>query len=94
MTWQIDLDLVEEWIIENTTLKEYQGKFGSFTKTNKRIGAIIPVHVLGGLVDMEKLLNISRKYHITIVEDSTEAPWVKFLEENQQAVLVKSNIQF
>ena len=74
LTWQIDLDLVEEWIIENTTLKEYQGKFGSFTKkTNKRIGAIIPVHVLGGLVDMEKLLNISRKYHITIVEDSTEA---------------------
>ena len=74
LTWQIDLDLVEEWIIENTTLKEYQGKLSSFTKkTDKRIGAIIPVHVLGGLVDMEKLLNISKKYHIPIVEDSTEA---------------------
>ena len=74
LTWQIDLDLVEEWIIENTTLKEDQGKLGSFTKkTNKRIAAIIPVHVLGGLVDMEKLLNISRKHHIPIVEDSTEA---------------------
>lgn len=74
LTWQIDLDLVEEWIIENTTLKENKEGLSSFTKkTNKRIGAIMPVHVLGGLVDMEKLLDISRKYHIPIIEDSSEA---------------------
>ena len=73
LTWQIDLDLVEEWIIENTTLKENKEGLSSFTKkTNKRIGAIMPVHVLG-LVDMEKLLDISRKYHIPIIEDSSEA---------------------
>lgn len=73
-TWQIDLDLVEKWIIENTIVKEFEGLFSSFTiKTNQRIGAIIPVHVLGGLVDMDKLLHISLKYHIPIIEDSTEA---------------------
>lgn len=73
-TWQIDLDLVEEWIIENTLLREYKGRLGSFTKkTNQRIGAIMPVHVLGGLVDIHKLKHISSKYFIPIVEDSTEA---------------------
>lgn len=73
-TWQIDLDLVEEWIIENTIVKENQGILGSFTKkSNQRIAAIIPVHVLGGLVDIDKLLHISSKYHIPIIEDSTEA---------------------
>ena len=73
-TWQIDLSLVENWIVENTTIKEFEGKLGSFTiKSNQRIGAIIPVHVLGGLVDIDKLLDISRKYHIPIIEDSTEA---------------------
>lgn len=73
-TWQIDLDLVERWIIENTFLKEFEGIFSSFTKkTNQRIGAIIPVHVLGGFVDVDKLLHISHKYHIPIIEDSTEA---------------------
>ena len=73
-TWQIDLDLVEEWIIENTIVKENQGILSSFTKkTNQRIGAIVPVHVLGGLVDIDKLIHISSKYHIPIIEDSTEA---------------------
>lgn len=73
-TWQIDLDLVEEWILENTIVKENQGILGSFTKkTNQRIGAIVPVHVLGGLVDIDKLIHISSKYYIPILEDSTEA---------------------
>jgi len=73
-TWQIDLTLVEDWIIQNTFLREHKGKLSSFTKkTNQRIGAIIPVHVLGSLVDIDKLLYISNKYNIPIIEDSTEA---------------------
>ena len=78
-TWQIDLDLVEEWILENTIVKESQGVLSSFTKkTNQRIGAIVPVHVLGGLVDIDKLIHISFKYYIPIIEDSTEALGSKF----------------
>ena len=78
-TWQIDLDLVEEWILEKTIVKENQGTLGSFTKeTNQRIGAIVPVHVLGGLVDIDKLIHISSKYYIPIIEDSTEALGSKF----------------
>ena len=73
-TWQIDLDLVEEWIIEHTHIKDQNGIPFSFTKkTDQRIGAIVPVHVLGGLVDIDKLLHISKKYYIPIIEDSTEA---------------------
>lgn len=73
-TWQIDLDLVETWLIENTEIRESKGEFRSFNKySNKRIGAIVPVHVLGGLVDIEKLLSISSRYFIPIIEDSTEA---------------------
>lgn len=78
-TWQINLNLVEKWIVENTKLKEDKGILGSYTtKTNQRIAAIIPVHVLGGLTDPEKLLSISKKYHIPVVEDSTEALGSKF----------------
>lgn len=73
-TWQIDLNLVENWLNENTILKEYKGQLHSYTqKSNKKIGALVPVHVLGGLADIEKLLAISEKYHIPIMEDSTEA---------------------
>lgn len=73
-TWQINLELVQEWLVENTIVKEINGRLHSYTKkTNRRIGAIIPVHVLGGLVDIDHLLVISEKHHIPIVEDSAEA---------------------
>ena len=73
-TWQIDLNLVEEWLVENTCLKENNGVPSSYKKEgNQRIAAIMPVHVLGGLTDIEKLKSISEKYHIPIIEDSTEA---------------------
>lgn len=73
-TWQINLKLVEEWLEENTILSEFNGQVFSFSKlTGQRIAAILPVHVLGGLVDVEKLEFISSKYKIPILEDSTEA---------------------
>lgn len=73
-TWQIDLDLVHEWLADNTYIKEVNGLNYSYTKkSNSRIAAIVPVHVLGGLVDIEKLIFISKKFYIPIVEDSTEA---------------------
>lgn len=73
-TWQINLDLVELWIEENTKIVEAEGALFSITKkSNKKVAALMPVHVLGGLVDIDKLMSISKKYHIPIVEDSTEA---------------------
>lgn len=73
-TWQIDVDLLETWLKDNTITKSVNGKFITYdTKTNKKISAIVPVHVLGGLVEIDRLLELSKKYGISIVEDSTEA---------------------
>lgn len=72
-TWQIDTNLLEEWLEENTHLRNNGRGTASHTKEGRKIAAILPVHVLGGLVDMDHLLKISRKYHIPIIEDSTEA---------------------
>ena len=41
--------------------------------TNNRIAAIMPVHVYGQPVDMERLLSIASEYKLTIVEDSAES---------------------
>ena len=41
--------------------------------SGKKVGAIMPVYVLGGFVNTDKLLKISTKYGIQIIEDSTEA---------------------
>ena len=73
-SWQMDLDLLESFLKQNTIIKEAEGVFHSYHKTtNKRIKAIMPVHVLGNIGDMKKLMHIAAKFHLDVIEDSTEA---------------------
>ena len=73
-TWQIDLNLVENWLIENTFIKINGNKKNCYErKTGRKISAIMPVHVLGNVCDLDKLLKISSRFGLTIIEDSTEA---------------------
>ncbi|WP_143959177.1 aminotransferase class I/II-fold pyridoxal phosphate-dependent enzyme [Litoribacter populi] len=72
--WQLDLDLLEDFLGNQTFQKEENGKISTFfNKTGKRIAFIMPVHVLGNMGDMDRLTSIANKYHLKIVEDSTEA---------------------
>lgn len=47
-------------------------------KTNRRIKAIIPVHVFGHPADMDKLVIICRTNNIDIIEDATESLGSKY----------------
>lgn len=69
-TWQMDLDLLEDYLSFNTYFKDNKcvNKLN-----NKVIKAIMAVHVLGNMCDIDKLLSISKKYNLIILEDSTEA---------------------
>jgi perosamine synthetase len=78
--WQMDLDLLESFLAENTyqvdTLNDQRVAITthSYSKlSHKPIKAIMPVHVLGNVGDMDRLLTIAKKYHLTILEDSTES---------------------
>jgi perosamine synthetase len=68
--WQMDLDLLEEFL-ENET-DEKDGRLFHI-KDGRYIGAIMPVHILGNICDMDRFLSIVKKYPLPIVEDSTEA---------------------
>ena len=70
INWQMDLDLFEEFLMTETMQKD-----GScfHKKTGKRIPLVMPVHVLGNMCDMERLIDIAKKYNLIIIEDSTEA---------------------
>ena len=68
--WQMDLDLLEEFLENETDIKD-----GSliYIRDGRRIGAIMPVHILGNMCDMDRFLSIVEKYPLPIVEDATEA---------------------
>ena len=73
-SWQIDVDLLQKWLENNTITKKVNGKKITTEKsTNKKIGAIMPVYVLGGFINIDKLVEISTTFGIPLIEDSTEA---------------------
>ncbi|MEO8412298.1 MAG: LegC family aminotransferase [Ginsengibacter sp.] len=68
--WQMDLDLLEAFLL-NETIQEENVCFHK--KTRKRIPVIMPVHVLGNICDMDRLLLLAKQNNLLVVEDSTEA---------------------
>ncbi len=72
--WQMDLNLLEKYLQENTETQTVDNETFSFDKnTKKRVRAIMPVHVLGNMGDMDRLMAIAKAYHLDIIEDTTEA---------------------
>ncbi len=69
-TWQMDLDLLESVLAAETYIRDGQCYL---IKDDRRISAIMPVHVLGNMCDMERLMDIANRYRLVAVEDSTEA---------------------
>lgn len=72
--WQMDLNLLEDYLKNQTELRTTEtGTFSFDITTQKRVRAIMPVHVLGNMGDMNRMLAIAKTYHLEIIEDSTEA---------------------
>ncbi len=68
--WQMDLEILESFLAAESEIRPG----GCFhMASGKRIGALLPVHVLGAICDMERLMAISGRYRVPVVEDSTEA---------------------
>lgn len=68
--WQMDLDVLEHFLQNETIIKDQTCYHKS---TGRRIPIIMPVHVLGNMTNMDRLLALAQQYHLTVIEDSTEA---------------------
>ncbi len=69
-TWQMDLNLLEEFLTNET---EQRKRVCHYKKDGKRIPVIMPVHVLGNMCDMDRLMSLAKQHNLTVIEDSTEA---------------------
>ncbi|AWO01186.1 LegC family aminotransferase [Chitinophaga alhagiae] len=70
-SWQLDIELLEEFLLTQT-LRDDQGKL-RYKKDNGIIAAIMPVHVLGNMCDMDRFMHIAGQYGLTVIEDATES---------------------
>ena len=68
--WQMDLDLLEAFLAEET---EQRNNTCYYKKDGRRIPVLMPVHVLGNICDMDRLMALAKQHHLIVIEDSTEA---------------------
>lgn len=69
-TWQMDLDLLQKFLEQETTVEGDQ----CLSKSDgRRIRAIMPVHVLGNMCDMDRLMHLAETFQLKVIEDATEA---------------------
>lgn len=66
----LDGDKLEQFI-KNECI--WNGKSVINKATNKRIRAVLVVHVFGNMVNMKKICDVTNKYKLKLIEDATEA---------------------
>lgn len=69
-SWQMDLDVLQEFLEKETI--QINGAC-HYKKDGKRIPVLMPVHVLGNMCDMDRLILLAKQHNLVVVEDSTEA---------------------
>jgi len=68
--YNIDIEKTISFIENETT---YKNGFSYNKKSNKRISALIPVHVYGNAVWLDELIRVCKERNISIVEDAAES---------------------
>ena len=75
-TWQMDLDLLEEFL-KNKCCHD-KSKNLIHTSTKRKISAIMIVHIQGNVCEMDRLKSLCNKYNLPILEDEAEALGSKY----------------
>ena len=73
--WQMDPQKVVDFLE-----KECQWRNDALYNktTDRRVSAILPVHILGHPVDMDPILEVARKYNLVVIEDAAESLGAKY----------------
>ena len=69
-TWQMDLDVLESFLKSKTIVKN---GVCVLKENNRVIRCIMPVHVLGNMCNMQRLMELAVTYALKVVEDATES---------------------
>ena len=77
--WEMDPQKLADFLN-----KECHWRNGSLynKQTERRVSAIVPVHVLGHPVDIDPILEVARKYELVVIEDATESIGSKYKERS------------
>ena len=75
VSWGMDPEKVTDFLTRECEIKE--GRIVN-RSTRRRVKAILPVHLYGHPADLDPLLDLCRRYPLTLVEDAAEALGAKY----------------
>ncbi|MGC2855159.1 LegC family aminotransferase [Novispirillum sp. DQ9] len=75
-TWQMDMGLVEAFLRDGCD-RAADGAVVN-RRSGRRVSAIVPVHIHGFPVDMDRLMALAAEFGLVVVEDATEALGARF----------------
>jgi len=79
-SWQMDLDLLENFLSSDCKLDS--SNILVHRETNRKISALMIVHVQGNICDMDRLLAICNDYKLPVLEDAAEALGAKYKSQH------------
>lgn len=68
--WQMDVNRVADFVTKDC---HFDGNVLRNRSTNRRVKALLPVHILGHPVDIDALVEIARAFRLAVIEDATES---------------------
>jgi perosamine synthetase len=70
-TWQWDLDAVEDFLRHHC----HRDAAGALRNrhTGRRVAAVMPVHLLGGMAPLDRIIPLCREFSLPLIEDAAEA---------------------
>ena len=75
-TWQMDLDLLDEFLDNKTSINSEGERI--LNTDGRCVRTIMPVHIQGNIFDVDRFKVICEKYNMSFVEDAAEALGSKY----------------
>jgi perosamine synthetase len=75
--WQMDPQRVAAFLTQRCT---WRNGAAYNTTTQRRVRAIVPVHILGHPVDMHPILELARTHNLVVIEDAAESLGARYRE--------------
>jgi dTDP-4-amino-4,6-dideoxygalactose transaminase/acetyltransferase-like isoleucine patch superfamily enzyme len=80
-TYNMSVHMLERYL-EKQCVRNHSGKLISL-RSGRPVTAIIPVHLYGQMADMDAILSLAEKHHLTVIEDACQAHGAEYFSKRE-----------